>query len=112
MRFIKVFSAMMFLFVLVLAGCNSDENRANNNSSSKGPTASTPVTTPSDGARRITIDELKAEWEKKKGDIVFIDTRGPEPYKTSHIKGALLLADFQQRAAEFPPDKMIVTYCT
>ncbi len=104
----------MILFVLILAGCNSDENQTGKNSSSKPQTASTPVTrpTPDDGARRIMIDELKAEYANKKDDIVFVDTRGADAYKASHIKGAILLTDFQQRAAEFPRDRMIVTYCT
>jgi predicted sulfurtransferase len=68
--------------------------------------------TGSDGARRITPDEVRELL--KKNQAVLIDVRGESAYKAGHIKGALWIAanEIGDRAKDLPRDKTIVTYCS
>jgi 3-mercaptopyruvate sulfurtransferase SseA len=67
---------------------------------------------PSDGVRRVTVDELRAALEK--GTAIVVDVRGEDQYKAGHIKGALWIPGDQLagRTKELPKDKLIVTYCS
>jgi rhodanese-related sulfurtransferase len=66
---------------------------------------------PSDGVRRVTVDELRTALEKR--EAIIVDVRGEVEYDLGHIKGALLmpLGLISTRASELPRDKLIVTYC-
>ena len=68
--------------------------------------------TGSDGARRITPDEVRELL--KKNQAVLIDVRGESAYKAGHIKGALWIPanEIGDRAKDLPRDKTIVTYCS
>ena len=61
-------------------------------------------------AKRLA--ELKAEVAK--GTAVIIDVRGPDTYKSSHVKGALdyPLARLEQSDfKDLPQGKRIIAYC-
>lgn len=64
-----------------------------------------------DAVRRISVDEAHAE--SLRGKVLFVDVRGPDAYKQSHIKGAILVpeAEVAQNIDKLPKDKLIVTYC-
>lgn len=67
---------------------------------------------PTGAARRI---ELREAWDAvQRGDAVIVDVRGPDQYRTSHIKDAIHIpeAEMVNRLAEIPMGKMIITYCT
>jgi 3-mercaptopyruvate sulfurtransferase SseA len=68
--------------------------------------------TPTDGVRRVTVEELRAGLEK--GTAIVIDVRSQEQYKAGHIKGALwILGDeIAGRIKELPKDKLVVAYCS
>lgn len=71
----------------------------------------TPASTPSDGIRRVPIAESRAMAER--GEAVIYDVRDQKSFEASRVKGAKLVP-FQEvtaRAAEFPKDKLIITYC-
>lgn len=115
MNVLKRLSIASALFVVMLAGCNSTEG--NYSKSTSNPQKKTVESQPQqqhneDDARRITLNEVRAVWEKDNNSVVFIDTRAAAAYEASHIKGAFLLGDFVSRAAEVPKDKLIVAYCT
>ena len=67
---------------------------------------------PSEGFRRITVDEMKEMYDG--GNLTVIDVRDPNSYLQSHIEGALQipLARVEGETPYLPKDKMIVTYCT
>ena len=86
------------------------------NNTTAGPVApsapATPAaTTPSDGVRRISIAESRAMAER--GEAVIYDVRDGHTYENNHVKGAksVPLDEVEARAAEFPTDKLIITYC-
>ena len=77
-----------------------------------GPAArATPAATPSDGVRRVTIAESRAMAER--GEAVIYDVRDDHSFEANHVKGAKLvpLDEVAARAAEFPKDKLVITYC-
>ena len=90
--------------IVGLVACNSNETLL----SQKPP----PASSPSDGARRITADELHKLWEK--GDVFIIDTRNDVVFKQERIKGAILMpaGTVLQHVDELPRNKLIVAYCT
>jgi len=69
------------------------------------------ATTPSDGIRRITIAESRAMAER--GEAVIYDVRDRHTYQNNHVKGAksVPLDEVAARVAEFPKDKLVITYC-
>ena len=71
----------------------------------------TPAAAANDGVRRITIADARAMAER--GEAVIYDVRDERAYETNHVKGAKLvpLMEVEARAAEFPKDKLIITYC-
>lgn len=81
------------------------------NNAAAGPNAPAARATPSDGVRRVTIAESRVLAER--GEAVIYDVRDDHSFETSHVSGAKLvpLSDVPARAAEFPKDKLIITYC-
>lgn len=115
MKSLKGLFAILFLFAVLLTGCNSVEVNKTQSNTNK-PNASPPVppadNQPTDGAKRITLEEARAAWEKDRNNVIFVDTRGEAAFKASHIKGAFLLGDFMSLAGSIPKHKTIITYCT
>ena len=66
-----------------------------------------------DGAREVTIDELRSFLADPGATVV--DVLTPEAYRAAHIPGSisLPLAEIEARAAEVLPDreKPVVVYC-
>jgi hypothetical protein len=71
----------------------------------------TPAAAANDGVRRVTIADARAMAER--GEAVIYDVRDERAYETNHVKGAKLvpLGEVEERAAEFPKDKLVITYC-
>ena len=109
MRHILTFSAIALLGLFVMTACNSAEQA----SKSSSLAAASPATkVPADGARRVTVAELKDMLAKN--EAVVIDVRNEDSYKAAHIKGAKLIPEVEvvKRSDELPKDKLIVTYCS
>ena len=107
MRLITSFIALSVLAIFFTA-CNAVDNKLKSH-------AQKPMTSPtpqSDGARRITIDELEALI--KDGKVFVLDVRTQDSYDAGHIPGARLIpaGEVQNHLKELPRDKMIVTYCS
>src|SRR5437870_6654593 len=66
-----------------------------------------------DGADLDPVDAETLINRVKKGEVVAIDVRPIEEYKTAHIPGALALPlqELKQRLSELPSNKEIVAYC-
>jgi len=64
-----------------------------------------------DDVRRMKIEELRDQLGSDK--IVVYDVRDQKAYDLGHIKGAKLVpfSEVGKRLADFPKDKLIVTYC-
>ena len=64
------------------------------------------------------IPRVKVEEAKKmvaEGRAIFIDVRGDDPYRMSHIKGALDVPLTKLNEGDFkdlPNDKLIIAYCS
>jgi rhodanese-related sulfurtransferase len=58
-------------------------------------------------------DDVVKAIEADSFDFILLDTRGREPFKAGHIKGAWCapMDEFQQVVAKLPRDREIVTYC-
>ena len=71
-----------------------------------------PAAVPSDGVRRISVDELRAALAN--GEAVVLDVRPEAQYKAGHIQGTLWIPDnhINDRFKEVPRDKLIATYCS
>ena len=112
MRFV-LFFVLIGLAVAGLSACNSKELIASQQPSSS-PVADQQKTPPpaSDGAPRITAEELHDLWVKNQ--VLVIDTRAEEAYKLAHIKGSksVPVSDFVAKMDQLPKDKKIVAYCT
>lgn len=108
MRLIISTAAAIALAVVLLAACNSDDSK----SKTSANTNNLATQTPSDGAARITVTELKDLVDKNA--VLIVDTRGPEAYIGEHIKGAINIpaGTIVNRLNELPRDKMIVAYCS
>jgi predicted sulfurtransferase len=92
------------------SGCNSAEQR---NKSASPVNASAPVApAPSDGARRVTVAELKDLLDKN--EAVVIDVRNQSSYDMGHVRGSKLIpeAEILNHLDELPKNKLIVTYCS
>lgn len=65
-----------------------------------------------DGFRRITVQELKALYDR--GEVTLIDVRDAGSFLSAHIPGALQipLARIDGETPYLPKEKTIVTYCT
>lgn len=111
-------TALVFGGVVLAAACQATGGRTQiaRDSAQQTPAATvaaaTPAQEPSDGARRITVEELRQAIEKK--EAVVVDVRGEGSYKAGRIKGArwIPVGEVKQRSGELPRDKTIVTYCS
>ena len=110
MRLIFSFFAITVLGLGVLTACNSAEWR----NAKTSPVAPAPVAQPStsDGARRVTITELRDMLDRN--EAVVIDVRNEASYNAGHIRGAKLIpeAEVVNHIDELPKNKLIVTYCS
>jgi predicted sulfurtransferase len=108
MRHIVSILTVGLLGLLVLAGCNSAEQ------SKTSPVAvgSPVIKGPDDGARRVTVAELKDLLAKNEAFV--IDVRNQASFDAGHIRGSKLIpeAEVLNHASELPKDKLIVTYCS
>jgi|SRR6266576_3625055 3-mercaptopyruvate sulfurtransferase SseA len=111
MRHILAFVSIALLGLAVLTACNSAE-QTSKSSPLAGASPATKAPPPADGARRVTVAELKDMLAKN--EAVVIDVRNEESYKAAHIKGAKLIpeAEVVKRSDELPKNKLIVTYCS
>ncbi len=102
------YSTAIIVLALVLTGCNAIDRKVNSQAQNANATA-TPA---SDGARRVTIQEL--EQLMKDGKVFIVDVRGQDAYDVGHIPGAHMIpaADIANHLKELPSDKLIVTYCS
>jgi rhodanese-related sulfurtransferase len=60
--------------------------------------------------RRLSIDELKAAFDK--GEVLIVDVRSEESFKRGHIKGAISVPLDKIEEQKIPSEKKIVTYCS
>ena len=111
MRLIISFLALSLLGAVVQSGCNSAEQR-NKNISQVNASAPPVAPAPSDGARRVTVAELKDLLDKN--EAVVIDVRNQSSWDMGHIRGAKLIpeAEIANHLDELPKNKLIVTYCS
>jgi 3-mercaptopyruvate sulfurtransferase SseA len=111
MRFIISFLAIAVLALGVLTACNSAEWR-NARTTPGAPAGSPAPAVPSDGARRVTVAELKDLLAKD--EAIVLDVRNQTSYDLGHIRGAKLIpeAEVVGHIAELPRNKLIVTYCS
>lgn len=110
MRYLISITAVLFLALIILGACNSNEQVKTANPAKP---ASTPVQLPpGDNARRITPAELKTALASN--SAIIVDVRGEAAYKDAHIKGARQIpyAEITAHVDELPRDKTIVTYCS
>lgn len=109
MRLNLLFFAIAIIGLGVLTACNSADWR----NARTSPVAPAPATAPppADGARRVTIAELKDMLDRN--EAVAIDVRNEASYNVGHIRGAKLIpeAEVVNRIDELPKNKLIVTYC-
>ena len=107
MRFVSSFLSVAMIGLGALTACNSADWK------DARTTAVNPASTPApDGARRVTIPELKDMLDRN--EAVAIDVRTEAAYNLAHIKGAKLIpeAEVVKRMDELPKNKLIVTYCS
>jgi len=108
MRLYVMFLAIVVIALAVLSGCNSAEWK----NAKSSPIAPASVATPADGARRVTVAELKDLLEKNEAFV--IDVRNEASYNAGHIRGSKLIpeAEIVNHLDELPRNKLIVTYCS
>ena len=111
MRLIISFLAIAAMALGVLTACNSAEWK-NAKTSPKAPTTAPAPPVIADGARRVTVAELKDLLAKN--EVLVIDVRNQTSYDAGHIKGARLIPETEvvNHAGELPRNKLIVTYCS
>ena len=106
-------SALTIGMAITAAGC------AKSGASTPTAGAATAITSsPQNANAEDKIPRVKVEEAKKmvaEGKAIFIDVRGDDAYKTSHIKGALDVPLPKLNEGEFkdlPKDKLIIAYCS
>jgi rhodanese-related sulfurtransferase len=82
---------------------------ARNSPVTPAPAAAPPA---ADGARRVTVAELKDLLARN--EAVVIDVRNQASYDAGHVRGAKLIpeAEVVNHIDELPKNKLIVTYCS
>jgi predicted sulfurtransferase len=111
MRLLISFLACAVLGLGILTACNSAEVKTAKSSSV--PVTLAPLApAPADGARRVTVTELKDLLDRNQA--VVIDVRNEASYDVGHIRGAKLIpeAEVTNHIDELPKNKLIVTYCS
>ena len=114
MRFNLMIIAVLIFGLGVLSACqNSAESvkveKAQTNTVTKSKTDEHGH---EDDAPRITLAEAKKEFDA--GNVVFVDTRAENSYKTEHIKGAVNVPveAFEAKYKDIPTGKKIIAYCS
>ena len=83
-------------------------------SSAHSATATSPIPqNAEDKIPRVKVEEAKKMVAE--GKAIFIDVRGADAYKMSHIKGALdfpLTKMDTSEIKDLPKDKLIIAYCS
>lgn len=104
------FSITGLALAVLLTACNSSDSKSNSQAQNNPPIVT--ATPYSDGARRVTIDEL--ETMMKTGRVFVVDVRSQDSYDVGHIPGAKLIpsGEILNHVKELPRDKLIVTYCS
>lgn len=107
-----IYSALILAAVVILASCNAVDTKVSSQKASNSNTPAGADTVYPDGARRITTTELATLM--KEGKVYLIDVRLQDAYDLGHIPGSRLIpaGEILNHVNEFPPDKMIVTYCS
>ena len=105
------YSVALLLLAISVAACNAIDSNLKSHAQ-KAASPSPTSQTPSDAARRITIDELEALIKDK--SVFVLDVRSQDSYDAGHIPGSRLIpaGEVQNHLKELPRDKMIVTYCS
>lgn len=80
-------------------------------SPSPSPSPANSQTDPFADIPRITVEELRQALKENRA--VVVDVRPVEAYEEEHISGAVSLpeSDVVESRVDFPPGKLIVTYC-
>ena len=110
MRHIISFLAIAVFGLGGLTACNSAEWR-NARTSPVAPAQTAPPP-PADGARRVTVTELKDLLARN--EAVVIDVRNQASFDVAHIRGAKLIpeAEVLSHIDQLPRNQLIVTYCS
>ncbi len=110
MRLPRYLPAMILFVAVITSACNSAEQKPAEIAAAKKAIPVQPP--PSDGIRRVTVQELQDLLAK--GQAVVIDVRNQAAYDQGHIKGAKLIpmTEIQNHLSELPKNKTIVTYCS
>ena len=108
MRYSYLYPALVLTLALVFSACGLIHSKSKTDTQ-KAVAAATPY---SDGARRVTIQEL--EELVKENKAVVIDVRTQDSYDAGHIPGAKLIpaGEIVNHINELPKDKLIITYCS
>jgi 3-mercaptopyruvate sulfurtransferase SseA len=103
------YSVALLLLSISFAACNAIDSKLKSHAQKVASASPTPL---SDGARRITIDELEALI--KQNSVLVLDVRTQDSFDAGHIPGSKLIpaGEVQNHLKELPRDKMIVTYCS
>ena len=111
MRLIISFLAIAVMALGVLTACNSAEWK-NAQTSPVSPAGAPAPAVMADGARRVTVAELKDLLAKN--EAIVVDVRNQSSFDIGHIRGARLIpeAEVINHADELPRNKLIVTYCS
>lgn len=106
------FSIAALALAVLLTGCNLLHSKGVSQAQQPRTNANAAATPASDGARRVTIDELEALM--KDGKVMVVDVRSQDSYDAGHIPGAKLIpaGEILNHLKELPTDKLIVTYCS
>ena len=114
-------SALTIGMAITAAGCaKSGASTPTVGATTAGASAaqSTPAILPPTQNTEDKIPRVKVDEAKKlvaEGKAIFIDVRGADAYKNSHIKGALDVPLTKLNDGEFkdlPSDKLIIAYCS
>lgn len=65
-------------------------------------------------AIRLSAQEAYAKWKANPNQVVILDVRTPEEYRSGHVKGAQNLdfyADFEKAVQNLPKDKTYFLHC-
>ena len=114
MRYLNVFSALILLSAFVLTGCDqiASSQQSNNVNQTTNSANSPIVQIKPEEAKRISLDDAKAAYDK--GNAVIVDTRDADSYAQEHVKGAINipLPEFEKRYQEISTGKQIIAYCS
>ena len=112
MRLKLIFLTIVLPAAVMLASCNAVDTKVTSSSQKPSNSPASPQATYTDGARRITIQELESLM--KDGQAFVVDVRNQAMYDIGHIPGSRLIPaeEIVNRLKELPRDKIIVTYCS